>query len=57
MKHEGAYENQNVHLKINIYLIKHPLCDLGPCCHHIETSLLIHGANPWDSFCTMARLE
>ena len=51
MKNGVAYKNQNVYLKINT-LIKRPLCHLGQCCHYIETSPLIYGANQWDGFYT-----
>ena len=44
MKNGVAYKNQNVYLKINIYL-KQALCYLGQCCHYIETSPLIYRAN------------
>ena len=38
-------------------LTKHPLCNLGQCCHYIETSPLIYGANWWDGFYIMATLD
>ena len=57
MKNRVAYKNQNEYLKIKFTLTKHPLCDLGQCCHYIETSLLIYGVNRWDGFYTMATLE
>ena len=60
MKNGVAYKNQNVYLKINIYLnraTKHPLCDLDQCCHYIETSPLVYGANQWDGSYTMLTLD
>ena len=38
-------------------LTKHPLCDLGQCCHYIQTRLLLYGGNWWDGFYTMATLD
>ena len=38
-------------------LTKHPLCDLGKCCHYIQTGPLLYGANRWDGFYIMATLD
>ena len=38
-------------------LTKHPLCNLGQCCHYIETKPLIYGTNQWDDFYTIATLD
>ena len=57
MKNEVAYKSQNLYLKINIYLNQTSTCDLGQCCHYIETSPLIYGAYQWDGFYTMATLD
>ena len=56
MKNGVAFKNQNLYLLI-FTLTKHPLCDLGQCCHYIETSPLIYGANQWDGFYIMATLD
>ena len=50
MKNGVTYKNQNMYLKIYI-------CLSGQCCHYIETSPLIYGANRWDGFYTMATLD
>ena len=56
MKNGVTFKNQNVYPLI-FTLTKHPLCDLGQCCHFIETSPMIYGANQWDGFYIVAKLD
>ena len=56
MKNGVAYKNQNLYLKINIYLNQDPLCNLGQCCQYVEVSQLIYGANQWGGFYLMVTL-
>ena len=55
MKNRVSYKNDNVYLKINIYLTNH--LHSGQCCHYIETSRLIYGANQWDGFYTIVTVD
>ena len=43
--------------RLKFSLTMHPLCNLGQCCHYIETGPLIYGANQWDGFYIMATLD
>ena len=54
MKNGVVYKNQNVYLKINIYLNQASTLQFRP---YIETSPLIYGVNRWDGFYIMATLD
>ena len=56
MKNGIAYKNQNVYLKINIYLNQASTLQ-GQCCHYVETTPVIYGANRLDGFYIMATLD
>ena len=49
--------------RLKFTLIKHPSCNSGQCCYHIETSLEIYGwlneweTYEWDGFFTMATVD
>ena len=56
MKNGVAYKNQNMYLKIKIYLNQASTLPFRPVLP-LETIPLIHGSNQWDGFYTMATLD
>ena len=56
-KMELLIKNKTCILRLLFTLAKHQLCDLGQCCHHIETSPQIYGAKRWDGFYAMETLD
>ena len=59
MKNGVPYKDQNVYVKINIYLNQASTFPFRPLysCHYIEASSQIFGANQWNGFYTMATMD